>query len=98
MPHILSDFVFASISQDKQLKNLVSTRKKNGPKNSPIDWERIASQMGTFSAEVCKKRFQYLKAQQAGSGPWTKGEDEKITEMVKFHGKLHATMALKELL
>jgi len=51
--------------------------------------------METFSADVCERRFQYLKAQQAGSGPWTKGEDEKITEMVKFHGKSNANMASK---
>lgn len=52
-----------------------------------MDWQRIASQMGQFTADVCKERHEYLKAKQAGSGPWTKKEDDKIAELVRFHGK-----------
>ena len=71
------------------MKSLVSSKKKV-TKNGETDWEKIASSLSVsgFQADHCKSRYNHLRGDQAGKGPWSVDEDEKIVSMVAHYGKL----------
>jgi hypothetical protein len=74
---------------------LVSNKKKGRKTVSDpnaeikIDWEKIATSLNIQgrNADQCKQRYSFLKASQAGKGPWSSSEDKKIVSMVKHYGK-----------
>ena len=40
-----------------------------------------------YDAFQCKKRLEFLNANQIGKGAWTASEDAKILSMVALHGE-----------
>jgi hypothetical protein len=74
---------------------LVSNKKKGKkPISDPnaeikIEWEKIATSLNIQgrNADQCEQRYSFLKASQAGKGPWSSSEDKKIVSMVKHYGK-----------
>lgn len=85
---------FICFPQDKRLKALVASKRKNSKKKESdggeirIDWEKISTSLHITGrgADECKRRYTFLKASQVGKGPWTVAEDQKIVKMVNMYG------------
>ena len=70
------------------MKYLISSKKGN--RDVEIDWDKIASASSVTGckADHCKSRYDHLKGNLAGKGPWSPNEDEKIVSMVAHYGMI----------
>lgn len=84
----------------------MSSKRKNCKKKDSdanieiqIDWQKIASSLNfpNQTPESYKERYLFLKATQAGKGPWSADEDQKIVKMVKLYGKLVHSLSMATL-
>lgn len=91
-------FYCTLILQDKKLKSLIATKKKNTKTKQfdssfemKLEWDKIAASMGlpVRTGDECKARYLYLKVAQTGKGPWTEKEDQRIVRLVNTCGKFH---------
>ncbi|XP_034826626.1 myb protein isoform X2 [Maniola hyperantus] len=78
-----------SKDEDKRLKNYVRIYNEN--------WEMISAQFSDRSDVQCQQRWTKVVNPDLVKGPWTKEEDEKVTELVTKYGPKKWTLIARHL-
>lgn len=65
--------------------------------SSCVDWRRISEQFTSRNAGQCQSRWENHLNPEIVKGPWTKHEDEMVTDLVNIHGPKRWTLIAKHL-